>query len=92
MIVSENLSDSEIIAFGIQKDLETDNDVDVEENSMPPPSTREVQTILLAVHWFYQLESNVTHQIFDSIVKLEIDMIKKSFTQLTQKNKGHGLF
>ena len=77
--------DSEIIACVIHNYPETDSDIDAEEDSISVPSTRKVQIMLSVVHRFYLLKSNLINQIFDSIAKLESNVTKRYFTQLTHK-------
>ena len=81
----KKLSDREIIASVIQKNPKSDSDADVEKDSIPASSIREVKTVLSAVRSFYISESNVTDQIFYSIAKLESVVMKISFIQLTLK-------
>lgn len=85
LIVSEKLSDDDIIATVFNKDQETVSDSDEEEENIPPPTTREVQKMLSSIRRYYQSKSDVKDKIFESVAKLENDVVRRSFEQLSQK-------
>lgn len=65
-----------IIASAIKRDREIVSDNDEEQDRIAPPNTWVVQT-MLSICQYYQSKSDTTAEIFESIEKLENDVVKK---------------
>lgn len=63
---------------------ETVSDTDEENNNIPQPTMREIQTMLPAVLQYYQSKSDARDQIFKCVAKLESDAIETSLVPLSR--------